>query len=99
VVTDPVIGTLSDRLTTRFGRRRPWLLAGAPFVMVSAGYLFLPGPGADWGSLLVWTMVLYLGATMILGSRAGARAWSSSAPCWPPACRSWWGPSAARRWK
>jgi Na+/melibiose symporter-like transporter len=34
--------------------------------MVSAGYLFLPGPGADWGSLLVWTMVLYLGATMIL---------------------------------
>ncbi len=66
VVTDPLIGTLSDRLTTRFGRRRPWLLAGAPLVMVSAGFLFLPGAGAGWGVLLVWTMVLYLGATMIL---------------------------------
>ena len=66
MVTDPVIGAVSDRLTTRFGRRRPWLLAGAPFVMASAGFLFLPGPGVGWGGLLLWTMVLYLGATMIL---------------------------------
>ena len=66
VVTDPVIGSLSDRLTTRLGRRRPWLLAGAPLVMASAGFLFLPGPGADWSGLLVWTMALYLGATMIM---------------------------------
>jgi Na+/melibiose symporter-like transporter len=66
VVTDPVIGSLSDRLTTRLGRRRPWLLAGAPLVMASAGFLFLPGPGAGWGGLLIWTMALYLGATMIM---------------------------------
>jgi Na+/melibiose symporter-like transporter len=66
VVTDPVIGALSDRMTTRFGRRRPWLLAGTPVVMASAGFLFLPGPGADWTGLLVWTMALYLGTTMIL---------------------------------
>ena len=66
VVTDPLIGSLSDRLTTRFGRRRPWLLAGAPLVMVSAAFLFLPGPGASSGGLLAWTMALYLGATMIL---------------------------------
>jgi len=66
VVTDPVIGSLSDRLTTRFGRRRPWLLAGAPIVMVSAGFLFLPGADTDWAALLISTMVLYLGATMIL---------------------------------
>ncbi len=66
VVTDPVIGALSDRLRTRWGRRRPWLLAGAPLVMVSAGFLFLPDPGVDWFGLLSWTMLLYLGATMIL---------------------------------
>lgn len=65
VVTDPVIGTLSDRLTTRLGRRRPWLLAGAPLVLVSVWFLFLPGAEADWVSLLAWTMALYLGATMI----------------------------------
>jgi len=66
VVTDPVIGALSDRMTGRFGRRRPWLLAGAPLVMASAGFLFLPGPDAGWSGLLVWIMALYLGATMIL---------------------------------
>ncbi len=66
VVTDPLIGSLSDRMMTRFGRRRPWMAAGAPLVMVSAFFLFLPGPGADWGGLLFWTMALYLGATMIM---------------------------------
>lgn len=66
VVTDPVIGLLSDRLKTPFGRRRPWLLAGAPLVMVSAGFLFMPAADVGWGWLLVWTMALYLGATMVL---------------------------------
>ncbi len=65
VVTDPLIGTLSDRFKTRFGRRKPWLLAGAPVLMVSAWFLFLPEAGVTWIGLLVWTMALYLGATMI----------------------------------
>jgi len=29
VVTDPFVGSLSDRTRTRWGPRRPWLLAGA----------------------------------------------------------------------
>ena len=66
VVTDPLIGSLSDRVKTPIGRRRPWMLAGAPIVMLSAGFLFLPDQSVGWPSLLVWTMALYLGATMIL---------------------------------
>ncbi len=66
MVTDPLIGVLSDRVRSRFGRRRPWMVAGAPIVMISAGYLFLPGAEASESGLLIWTMVLYLGATMIL---------------------------------
>jgi len=31
-VNDPIIGALSDRTRTRWGRRRPWLLFGAPVV-------------------------------------------------------------------
>src|SRR5512136_1175691 len=31
-VNDPIVGTLTDRTLTRWGRRRPWLLFGAiPF--------------------------------------------------------------------
>lgn len=65
MVTDPLIGIWSDRVDTRWGRRKPWLLAGLPFCMLSALMLFLPpdGSGAAW--LLGWTMALYLGATMI----------------------------------
>ena len=32
VVTDPVIGILSDRIKTRWGRRKPWLAVGTPFL-------------------------------------------------------------------
>ena len=66
VVTDPLIGSLSDRWAGRFGRRRPWLVAGAPLVLVIAALLFLPGETAAWPHMLLWTMLLYLGGTMII---------------------------------
>ena len=34
VVTDPLMGEISDRWRTRFGRRRPWLLVGTPVMML-----------------------------------------------------------------
>ena len=33
VITDPIMGEISDRWVTRFGRRRPWLLVGMPIMM------------------------------------------------------------------
>ena len=34
-IPDPIVGTLSDRTRTRLGRRRPWMLAGIPLLMLS----------------------------------------------------------------
>lgn len=37
--TDPAMGLISDRTTTRFGRRRPYLIAGS--LIAAAGFLWL----------------------------------------------------------
>jgi len=65
IVTDPLVGSLSDRLRFRHGRRRLWLLAGVPVVLLGTEMLFRPAGAASGGYLLLWTMVIYLGATMI----------------------------------
>ena len=50
-VADPVVGFLTDRTRSRFGRRRPWILAaalplGVTFAMLWAPPVALAGPGA-----------------------------------------------------
>lgn len=63
-ITDPVIGALSDRTRTRFGRRKPWIAAGAPLLVLATAAIFLPHvfgvtkPGAAW--LATWLTAFYL---------------------------------------
>ena len=66
VVSDPLVGQLSDRIETRYGRRRPWIVAGTPLVMIAAWFLFVPGPGVGAMHLLIWSLVLYTGWTMMI---------------------------------
>ena len=42
VVTDPVIGFVSDRLKTRWGRRKPFILVGTPIYAAGIWLLFVP---------------------------------------------------------
>ncbi len=65
VVTDPLIGALSDRTRTRWGRRKPWMVAGAPLMMVSAHQLFSPSGEVGNVYLLAWSVLLWFGWTMI----------------------------------
>ncbi|RHW22057.1 hypothetical protein C2846_06245 [Pseudomonas jilinensis] len=65
VITDPLIGTLSDRWQTRLGRRKPWLLMGMPLMLLGTVMIFMPPEGAGIGHLLVWTVIMYLGWTMV----------------------------------
>ncbi len=65
-ITDPAMGVLSDRLTTRWGRRRPWLGLGCPLVMLAAWMLFVPGETASLGGFALWLFLLTLGWTVML---------------------------------
>lgn len=70
VISDPLIGWLSDRgagaISRRWGRRRPWIVAGAPLVMAACWMLFTPPAQAGIWHLLIWSMALYLGWTMMI---------------------------------
>lgn len=65
VVTDPLIGILSDRWSSRWGRRKPWVVAGAVIAAVALVQLFQPPAGSGNAHLLLWLIVLSLGWTMI----------------------------------
>ena len=65
VVTDPLIGSFSDRLRIPGGRRKPWMMVGAPLFLFSLWKIFVPGPEVSAVYLLFWSAALYLGFTLI----------------------------------
>ncbi|MCW3796897.1 MFS transporter [Sphingomonas sp. BN140010] len=64
IITDPIIGTLSDRWRPRMGRRRVWLLIGVPVLLMGMMQLFNPPKGVGLGFFLLWLAVMYVGFTM-----------------------------------
>ena len=65
VVIDPLIGELSDRWRTPFGRRKHWLIIGTPVMLLGIYKLFVPAPDVGLLYMLVWLTVFFLGSTMI----------------------------------
>ncbi len=67
VVTDPLMGQLSDRMRTRFGRRKPWIALGTPILLLSLWQLFVPGGRGEASilGLFGWTALLFVGFTII----------------------------------
>lgn len=66
VITDPLMGWISDHTRSRFGRRKPWVALSTPILMLSIYQLFLPPEGAGWIHLLIWSALLSIGTTMML---------------------------------
>ena len=64
-VTDPLIGWLSDRTKSRFGRRRVWMAASVPVFMLAIYKLFFPQGQVDAIYLVAWLVVLWLGWTLL----------------------------------
>ena len=64
-VTDPLVGWLSDKTRTKFGRRVPWMtLAWLP-LSISAYKLFIPPPGAGASYLAFWSFLLFFSGTSL----------------------------------
>ena len=72
---DPLLGMAMDRTRTRFGRYRPWLLAGGPIVMLAAYMLFMAPHGITETYLIGWLLTLYLGVSILTLAQA---AWGAS---------------------
>ncbi|NOT13401.1 MAG: MFS transporter [Methylococcaceae bacterium] len=64
VFTDPIIGILSDRWHSRWGRRKQWLVLGTPLLVLSMWMLFVPDPSVSVMYLLVWTGLLFFAFTL-----------------------------------
>lgn len=56
-IADPLIGSWSDSVRSRFGRRLPVMLIGAPLTMVTMGLLFTPPAGLTPFLLFLWLTV------------------------------------------
>ncbi|MCO4770786.1 MAG: MFS transporter [Deltaproteobacteria bacterium] len=65
VVTDPLIGRLSDRSRGPAGRRKPWMVLGVPLFLLSVWKVFVPGEQVTATYLAGWSALLYLGFTLI----------------------------------
>ncbi|RPE44048.1 MFS transporter [Streptomyces sp. Ag109_O5-1] len=55
LAANPVFGALSDRTTSRWGRRTPWIVAGTAGGALSL--LLLAGAGGMWTMMLGWALV------------------------------------------
>lgn len=65
VITDPIMGEISDRWRTRFGRRKPWILVGMPIMMIGVYKLFIPPDDVGVWYFLIYLTMFFLGSTII----------------------------------
>jgi Na+/melibiose symporter-like transporter len=62
---DPFIGMAMDRTRTPIGRYRPWLLLGTPIAMFGTYRLLNPPLDPQTSYLVVWSLVTYVGVSML----------------------------------
>lgn len=62
-VTDPFMGVISDNTKFKYGRRKPYIIAGGVLIFISLGLLFMPYNllGVDdKGGIIALILVMYL---------------------------------------
>ena len=64
--TDPAIGFGSDRVRSRWGRRKSWIGVGIPLLTIAVWMLLNPDSGTTAWYLGTWYILLRVGSTMVL---------------------------------
>jgi GPH family glycoside/pentoside/hexuronide:cation symporter len=64
-VTDPLIGAVSDRFGFRGAHRKPWIAIGGVIAGIGLVKILTPPANVDPAYLLLWSLVLYGGWTMV----------------------------------
>jgi Na+/melibiose symporter-like transporter len=65
IVTEPAIGILSDRTRSRWGRRKPWIVAGLPFLMLGIWMVFAPPVRVTPAYAVFWIAVTYIAFNIV----------------------------------
>lgn len=65
IVIDPLLGAAMDRTRSRWGRYRPWLIFGAPALMLAVYMLFMAKPGVGPLYLLLTLTAAFLGWSIL----------------------------------
>src|SRR5258708_4738854 len=65
IITNPIAGALSDRTTSRLGRRRPWLIVGT---ILSAITLALMANATSFVALVLWWAIFHVAANALLAA-------------------------------
>jgi glycoside/pentoside/hexuronide:cation symporter, GPH family len=65
-ITDPAVGFLSDKMRTRWGRRKSWITLGTPFLALALFFILNPDAGRTVLYLAFWFVFLRLGTTLVL---------------------------------
>jgi Na+/melibiose symporter-like transporter len=65
IVIDPLLGAAMDRTRSRWGRYRPWLIFGAPALMLAVYLLFMASPGVGPIYLLLTLTAAFLGWSIL----------------------------------
>lgn len=74
-IDQPIFGYLSDRTHTRYGRRKPWILAAIPLFVLSFIMIFAVPEGTEGMNLFIWflaALIFYETVSTILWVNYGA---------------------------
>jgi len=74
IAFDPLVALFMDRTKTPIGRYRPWIILGAPLVLLGVYMLLTPLGGVTAGYMVLWLVVTFAGSSMMT---LGLAAWGA----------------------